>query len=292
MDRELLRAFVAVAETEGFSAAANMLNRTQSAVSLQIKRLEERVGATLFHRTSRTVALTEKGARLLPFARQLLHLEEQARASIAPEPSREVIRFGLTEEHATAYLPHILNVMARAHPGAQIRIVCGISSGLVQAFQDGKLDLVLAVRHQPIQTGRILGVEPMLWVAKESFEAPPHAPLPLVLNPEGCIFRAHALAAIGGVGRTWREPYVSGSPTGVNVAVQSGLALTIKTPRSVPDGCVDIGDRLGLPQLGLAEIEMHVSPAHIGDAFQTLVQEVDQVCREGTEPFPDIPGAS
>ncbi len=282
MDRKLLRAFVAVAEAEGFSAAAGLLNRTQSAVSLQIKRLEDRVGAPLFHRTSRTVALTEKGTRLLPFARRILHLEEQALAAVAPEPAREVIRFGLTEEHATAYLPQILDVMARTHPDAQIRIFCGISSDLVEDFAAGELDLVLAVRHAPVQTGRILGVEPMIWVAKEDFELPEDAPLPLVLNPEGCIFRAHALAAIGGLGRTWREPYVSGSPTGVNVAVQSGLALTIKTPRSVPPGCVDVGDRLGLPQLGLAEVEMHVSPAQIGDAFQTLVDEVDRLCREGS----------
>ena len=282
MDRELLRAFVAVAETEGFSAAAGMLNRTQSAVSLQIKRLEERLGASLFHRTSRRVALTEKGARLLPFARRILHLEEQATAAVAPEPEREVIRFGLTEEHAAAYLPQILDVMARRHPEAQIRIICGISSALVQDFAAGKLDLVLAVRHAPVQTGRILGVEPMIWVAKDDFDLPREAPLPLVLNPEGCIFRAHALAAIGGMGRTWCEPYVSGSPTGVNVAVQSGLALTVKTPRSIPPGCVDTGERLGLPQLGLAEVEMHVSPAQIGDAFQTLVEAVDRLCREGS----------
>jgi len=282
MDRDLLKAFVSVAETEGFSAAANMLNRTQSAVSLQIKRLEERVGVPLFARTSRTVSLTRSGMRLLPFARQLLHLEEQARASVAPESSGEVIRFGLTEEHAAAYLPQILTLMARAHPGVQIRIVCAISSVLVEDFQNGKLDLVLAIRHEPIQTGRILGVEPMIWVAREDFQTPRRAPLPLALNPEGCIFRAHALAAIGGIGRAWREPYVSGSPTGINVAVQSGLAVTVKTPRSMPDGCVDIGERLGLPQLGLAEVEMHVSPAHIGDAFRTLVQEVDEIGRNGS----------
>lgn len=281
MDSELLKAFVAVAETEGFSAAANMLNRTQSAVSLQIKRLEERLGAQLFARTSRTVTLTPSGARLLPYARQLLHLEEQARASIAPEEASEVIRFGLTEEHAAAYLPQLLDVMADEHPDVQINIFCAISSVLVQEFQSGKLDLVLAVRHQPSRTGRVLGVEPMIWVAREGFKAPRDAPLPLALNPEGCIFRAHALAAIGRIGRPWREPYVSGSPTGVNVAVQSGLAITVKTPRSVPDGCVDFGAVLELPQLGLAEVEMHVSPAHIGEAFQRLVHEVDETCRAG-----------
>jgi len=289
MDRELLKAFIAVAETEGFSAAANMLNRTQSAVSLQIKRLEERLGVQLFARTSRTVSLTQSGTRLLPFARQLLHLEQQARASIAPESPEEVIRFGLTEEHAAAYLPQILNVMARTHPGVQIQIVCAISSTLVEEFQNGKLDLVLAVRHEPMQTGRILGVEPMIWIASEDFDTPQSAPLPLALNPEGCIFRAHALAAIGGIGRSWREPYVSGSPTGINVAVQSGLAVTVKTLRSMPDGCVDIGERLGLPQLGLAEVEMHVSPAHIGDAFLTLVQEVDEIGRNGSVRSQDSP---
>lgn len=281
MDSELLRAFVAVADTGGFSAAANLLNRTQSAVSLQIKRLEDQVGTQLFARTSRAVALAPGGTRLLPYARQMLHLQQDALAALAEGGSSERIRFGLTEEHATAYLGGLLTRLAKAHPGVQVEVVCDISSTLVERFQEGELDIVLAVRHQPTRTGRVLGVEPMIWVAHEDFAHTEDMVLPLALNPDGCIFRAHALAAAGRAGRTWCEPYVSLSPTGINLPVQSGLAVTVKTPRSIPPGCRDVGARLSLPALGLAEIEMHVSPACIGEAFRHLVHLVETHCRTG-----------
>jgi hypothetical protein len=134
----------------------------------------------------------------------------------------------------------------------------------------------------------------MIWVGREDFEVAAGAPLPLVLNPEGCIFRAHALAAMGREGLNWRELYVSTSPTGVNIPVRTGLALTVKTPRSVPPGCSPVGERLGLPELGFAEIEMHASPAQIGDAFDLLVAEVERLASRETSsttqdfPTPDV----
>lgn len=278
MDSDLLKAFVAVAETGGFGAAAKLLNRTQSAVSLQIKRLEDRVGARLFARTSRSVAITPAGARLLPYARQILQLEQEARAEIDREDASAPIRFALTEEHAAAHLPGLLSRLAEMHPDARVQITCGISSDLVEQFQNGEQDLVLAVRHRPTETGRVLGLEQMIWVARDDFSLEEGARLPLALNPEGCLFRAHALAALGRRGRHWREPFISKSPTGINLPVQSGLAVTVKTPRSLPPGCSDMGARLGLPALGLAEIEMHSSPARIGRAFRDLVVLVEATC--------------
>lgn len=280
MDSDLLRAFVAVADTGGFSAAAKLLNRTQSAVSLQVKRLEERFDTQLFARTSRHVTLTDGGRRMLPYARQLLHLEEHAHAALSQNRATQSLRLGLTEEHATAYLPQILDRFAKAHPDVRLDITCDISSMLVDRFEGGELDLVLAVRHKPTKTGRLLGVERLIWVGRRGFEMPSDAPLPLALNPEGCIFRAHALAAMERVGRPWREPYLSTSPTGVNIPVQMGLAVTVKTPRSLPPGCDEVCDRLALPELGMAEIEMHVSPAQIGDAFDLLVAEVERLAAQ------------
>lgn len=284
MDSDLLRAFVAVADTGGFSAAAHLLNRTQSAVSLQVKRLEDRFATQLFARTSRQVTLTSDGRRMLPYARQLLHLEEHARAALSQNRATQSLRLGLTEEHATAHLPQILSSLAKAHPDVRLDITCDISSVLVDRFQGGELDLVLSVRHKPTRTGRLLGVERLIWVGRADVDMPSDAPLPLALNPEGCIFRAHALAAMGRVGRDWREPYLSTSPTGVNIPVQMGLAVTVKTPRSLPPGCDDVSDRLELPELGIAEIEMHVSPVQIGEAFDLLVEDVERLAVQGSRP--------
>jgi DNA-binding transcriptional LysR family regulator len=254
-----------------------MLNRTQSAVSLQIKRLEDELGTRLLDRTSRSVALTPAGRRLLPYARQLLQLQKSALDHVSAASAPEVIRFGLPEEQAIACLPHLLPLVAETWPNLQIEIVCEISSSLIEKFQRGLLDVVLAVRHGPTRTGRVIGLEPMIWAASPAFEWSSDTPLPLALNPEGCIFRAHATAAIGKAGLSWRQPYVSASPTGVNLPVQAGLAATIKTPRSLPGDCEDAGTRLGLPPLGLVEIEMHVSPASISPAFHWFTETVESI---------------
>ena len=274
MTNDLLRAFLAVAESRGFSPAAALLNRTQSAVSLQIKRLEADLGVTLFARTSRSVTLTPEGRRLLPYARRLLTLADHAREEVARDRAPERIRFGLPGEQAETYLPGLLPRARAAHPGLQIEIVCDISSRLVAAFQAGDLDVILAVRHEPTRTGRPLGLKRMIWVAHPDFAPDPAAPLALALNPEGCIFRAHALAALGRAGRAWHEPYVSTSPIGLNQPVSAGLAATVKTRPSVPEGCVEAGARLGLPPLDAVQIDLHASPALVSEGFDWFVEAV------------------
>ena len=270
MDNDLLRAFVAVAECEGFSAAARILNRTQSAVSLQIRRLEDRVGEPLFRRDSRNVMLTPAGGRLLPYARRILSLQDEARRAIGDERRGELIRLGVSEEHATAHLPRLLPQFAALHPEVRLEITCNISSALVRDFQEGLLDIVLAVRHEPTRTGRLLGRESMVWAVQAERDLGDWDVLPLALNPEGCIFRAHALAALGRSEQHWSLRYSSRSPTGINVAVRSGLAVTVKTPRSLPADCRAVGVDEGLPELGFVEIELHRAPGQTTEAFEAF----------------------
>lgn len=291
MDTDLLRAFVAVSECEGFSAAARILNRTQSAVSLQIRRLEDRMGEALFERSSRSVVLTPAGGRLLPYARRILRLQDEASGAIADDRRGELIRLGVSEEHASAHLPNLLPRFAASHPDVRLEVECDISSELVHRFQEGLLDLVLAVRHDPTPTGRLLGRERLVWVLEESRSPADWPTLPLALNPEGCIFRAHAFAALGRADRRWDVRYTSRSPTGVNIAVQSGLAMTVKTPRSVPSGCRVAGADEGLPELGYVEIELHRAPGQMSDAFESFVGDLEHLVsvHQVAEPPPADP---
>jgi len=270
MDTDLLRAFVTVAECEGFSAAGKILNRTQSAVSLQIKRLEERVGDHLFDRNSRNVVLTDAGGRMLPHARKMLRLQDEIERVMSAAAPGELIRLGISEEQASAYLPELLSRFSELHPHARVEVACDMSGALVATFQEGLLDVVLAVRHSPTQTGQLLGSEPMVWVVREDCSPCNWETLPLALNPEGCIFRAHAFAALGRADRRCDVRYTSASPTGVNVAVQSGLAVAVKTPRSVPAGCRIVRDDEGLPALGHVEIELHRSPGQVTEAVEAF----------------------
>ncbi|MFC2992898.1 LysR family transcriptional regulator [Halomonas tibetensis] len=280
MDTELLRAFVTVAECQGFSAAGKVLHRTQSAVSLQIKRLEDQMGKALFERTSRSVMLTGPGERLLPYARHMLKLEDEAREALGGLSRGELIRFGTSEEQAATYLPRLLPRYAERYPAARLEVHCNISASLVETFQEGLLDVVLSIRHAPSQSGHLLGWEPMVWVAAADVRPENWEVLPLALNPEGCIFRAHALASLGRTKRRWQLRYVSQSPTGINLPVQAGLAMTVKTPRSVPEGCRIIGEEEGLPPLGQVEIELHRRPGHTSEALEAFCQEIEAIVTE------------
>jgi DNA-binding transcriptional LysR family regulator len=277
MDTVLLRAFVTVAECEGFSAAGKVLHRTQSAVSLQIKRLEQLMGRALFERTSRRVLLTASGERLLPYARHMLKLEDEARASLGELARGEPIRFGTSEEQAATYLPALLRRQVARFPDTRLEVSCDISATLVQAFQEGRLDVVLSIRHAPTQSGQLLGWEPMVWVAAEDCTPAKWQTLPLALNPEGCIFRAHAIAALGRDERRWELHYSSQSPTGINLPVQAGLALTVKTPRSVPPGCRIVGEVEGLPCLGQVEVELHRRPGHTSEALAAFCTDLERL---------------
>lgn len=271
MDTELLKAFVAVTETGGFSSAGKLLHRTQSAISLQIKRLEDRMGESLLKRSSRQVVLTQAGGRLLPYARHILKLHDEALRALGAESPETLIRLGISEEQASAYLPDLLPRFASEYPEVRIEVICAASAKLVEHFQEGLLDIALTIRHRPTKSGELLGHEPLVWVVSTEQLLESWDTLPLALNPEGCIFRAHAFAALGKADMKWDVRYTSQSPTGVNLPVQQGLAATVKTPRSVPEGCLIAGEAAGLPELGYVEIELHSSPGHANnDAFNTF----------------------
>ncbi|EPC03691.1 hypothetical protein L861_19345 [Litchfieldella anticariensis FP35 = DSM 16096] len=277
MDTDLLRAFVTVAECEGFSAAGKVLHRTQSAISLQIKRLEDQMGESLFERTSRSVVLTAAGGRLLPYARHILKLQGEAKRVMGADRQSELIRLGTSEEQASTYLPELLPYFAERFPTVRLEVICNISTALVHDFQEGLLDAVLAIRHMPTQSGQLLGREPLVWVVATDKSPLDWETLPLALNPEGCIFRAHAFAALGRADRGWDVRYSSQSPTGINLPVQAGLALTVKTPRSVPEGCRIVSEDEGLPPLGHVEIEMHRAPGHSSEAFTTFCNALETI---------------
>ena len=269
-----MRAFLAVAESAGFSAAARVLNRTQSTISLQIKRLEERLGETLFERDRRTVALSPAGQRLLPYARRILQLQEQARSAVGRGRPEEMLRFGIPDEPAQVYLPRVLGPFARERPEVQLSIVCDQSPVLVEMLHDGLLDLALAIRHEPAATGMPVLIQPLVWVAATDFRLRPDRPVPLALDPEGCVYRAQALGLLDQQSRDWRIVYTSQSPTGINLAVQAGLAVTIKAARSVPEGCRVLEPAEGLPPLRPASVELHRAPANRSAAVEAFAERM------------------
>lgn len=279
MDPDLLKTFLAVAELGGFSAAAKQLNVTQSAVSLQIKRLEERTRTNLFHRTSRSVELTEAGAILVPYAQRILRLNGEAREAIAASSRIQEVRVGMTDEQAIAYLPFMLPIFTRAYPNVRLQVTCDVSPGLVERVHDGLIDIAITIRHPDVSGGTVIGHETLCWVACDDYRLSAQDEVPLAVNPEGCVYRASAIAALNRAGRRWRVAFTSSNPASTNIAVQTGLGITIKAVRSLPAGCRVLDSEDELPALGDVVVEMH----SIGPVLSEPVRMVRDLILETAE---------
>lgn len=263
LDLTLLRTFVALADARSFSRAGARVGRSQSAVSAQIRRLEDGFGRMLVARDTRNVALTADGERLLGPARQMIAAADALRERFrGPEIAGEV-RFGSPEDFASAYLPDVLAGFARAHPAVRLTVSCQLTLPLIEAFEAGALDVVVVKEDPGARTpgARVLWREDLVWVGTA-----PVGPVPLVLSPAPCVYRRRAVAALDGAGMAWREVFVSPSFAGMAAAVRAGLGVAVMPRAMVPAGLAVAG---GLPALEAAEIAI-LSPARASPAVAAL----------------------
>lgn len=286
LDTELLSAFVAVIENGGFTAAARQLHKTQSTISQRIRTLEERVEVSLLHRTSRQVSLTADGETFLVYARRLLQLQREAISALGNGDREGVIRFGLPENYAEAWLPRLLDRFARLHPRIRPHIHCRMSSELIEALEGGELDLAMTVRHTNHGNGEPLGAETLVWAAHRDFCQDPKVALPLALFPDHCPYRQRALDSLTRQGRQWSLQYTSQSPTGLRMAVNQRNAVTVADRRTLPVDWRILGEADGLPPLLPAQLELHRSPSFqhpAGDDLITLLGELIVAESEATD---------
>lgn len=262
IDPDLLRTFVTVVECGGFSQAAERLLRGQSAVSLQIKRLEERLGVRLLDRNPRHVALTSDGELILDHARRILSLNDELVARIREPELAGVVRLGAPEDFATSHLPDVLARFARSYPRVALEVTCELTLELLERFQAGGLDIALVKREPSGVTGGIrVWREPLVWVAGHAAVAGAADTLPLVVSPRPCVYRKRATDALDTRGRPWRIAYTCGSLAGNHAAVRAGLGLTVLPKDMVPADLTVLNDEaLGLPALADTEIALIEAP--------------------------------
>ncbi|MCS6933489.1 MAG: LysR family transcriptional regulator [Acetobacteraceae bacterium] len=260
-DTLLLRAFVAVAESGSFTRAAERIGRSQPAVTLQIKRLEELLGRPLIARSSRHVALTAAGEILLPAARAAIAALDQAAGRLAGGEIGGELRFGSPEDFATAYLPAILARFVAAHPGVVLRTNCELTRPLIEGLSRGAYDLVVIKQApgQAVAGAREIRRETLVWAEAEGWGRPRAAPLDLVLSPEPCVYRERAIAALDAAGIPWRVVYTSPSLAGAAAAVRAGLGITVLPRRILPAGLVPAADP-ALPPLADTAICLLLRP--------------------------------
>ncbi len=254
LDIDLLRAFVAVADAGGFTAAADRLGRTQAAVSLKIKRLETSLGKRVLERSSRHLALTSDGEVLLGYARRLLALNDETLQRLgAPAISGE-LRIGVAEYFLPAHLPRALAQFGRSHPCVHVQARVGFAQDLTAAFERGELDLVLTRREKGGGPGRLIWRDPLVWVAAEDAAIAADRPLRLCLLPAPCVYRTHGIAALDRIGRRWEAAYTAPSVLGVQAAALAGVGVAALSQSAVVPGLRVLGTKDFFPELPELEV--------------------------------------
>lgn len=282
LDLDVLRTFVAIAETGSFTTAANAVFRTPSAVSMQIKKLEDILGRSVFLRDARSVALTTDGEMLLGYARRMLSINREAVSKFIIPDIVGVVRLGSPDDFGERVLPHVLKRFAQTHPSIAVDVVIDQSTNLRRRMDDRALDITLLTNSCKATAAgsEVLLTEPIVWAGAKGGCAHLREPLPVSIWEEGCAWRAGALEALGRDGRNYRVAYMSAHTAGQRAAILSDLAVA-PLPRSfLGEELVELSPKDGMPEIGNYSLAMIVAPEasapvkaaadHIRAAFETF----------------------
>ncbi|NIX05880.1 MAG: LysR family transcriptional regulator [Gammaproteobacteria bacterium] len=260
LDLELLRTFLEVTESGSFTRAGQRLNRVQSAVSMQIRRLESIIGRSLFRRKGRTVELTDAGAQLVGYARRMLSLSEEAMAAVGEREDIGPVRLGVSDV-ASYVLPDVLSRFGQHYPDVELEIHCDRSWTLLDLLDKGDLDLAMVTQHPGRPSGLLVREEPLVWGTARDSRVHEMDPLPLALFAEGCRYRIAALEALDNWNRRWRVTYNSINLSGLGAAVSAGLAVTALPLSSVGDDMRILEADDGFPPLPAMRVTLHHTSA-------------------------------
>ncbi|MGO4288359.1 LysR substrate-binding domain-containing protein [Chitinophaga sp. RAB17] len=249
LELDLLRTFVLAVDLDSFARAADQVARSQSAVSLQMQRLEEITGQQLFLKQGRGWRLTANGEMLLGYARQMLELNQQAITALTATHIAGKVKLGLPADFAESGLPVALARFAAIHPQMEIEVTLERQAVLAKLLQSGKLDVIISFGKDTPEDALPVGTLPIRWISGTNSTSALQQPLPLLLFEAPCLFRTTGLTALEKVKRTWRPALTSGSVAGMWAAAQAGLGITIRTEIGMPAGCIALTPSSGLPSL-------------------------------------------
>lgn len=276
LEIDLLRAFVAVAQHRNFTLAAGVLGRTQSAISIQIKRLEKIVGLRLFERSNKAVSITSQGETLLGDANRILQLNDEALSRLREPDADGLVRIGTPDDYATYLLPQVLSEFSTAYPRVQIEVDCDNGADLLRQLDQGKLDLVIAAHPTQNNAGEFIRREPLHWVAAANFYANPDEPVPLVMYPNGCVCRNIALDALNDAEKPWRIAYTTRSIAVIHNAVAAGSGVAVSETSTIQPGFEILDGRDGFPVLQDIVISLHRREGQLTPAVTLAADYIGQ----------------
>jgi DNA-binding transcriptional LysR family regulator len=269
---EFLKSFLAIADSGSFTKAALLIHRTQSAVSMQMRRLEEEIGKPLFARDGKSFTLTAAGETLVEHARRIVKNHDDTVAVFSKPNLYGKIRFGAAEDYASLVLPGVLSNFALSYPAIRVDVHVAPSTDLKASLDAGTLDMALCTEIKG--NGKVVHREPVVWATSPHHMAHEQNPVPIAVYHEGCVFRKWATEALTHQKRAYRIAYVSTSVTGIIAAVKSGLSVAPLGKSYLPEKMKTLGPESGFPVLPTADILLHKSPAADSEPTACFEQHV------------------
>ncbi|HVW93574.1 MAG TPA: LysR family transcriptional regulator [Devosia sp.] len=273
LDLDQLQSFCAIADCGSFTEAARRVNKTQSAVSMQIKRLEERLGDELFVRDGRTVLLTERGEALYAQARRMLRLNAEIVDMFSDEDLAGTIHFGIPDDYAVKLLPVVLKRFQKTHPRIVVDVRCQPSRELLEEMRAGRYDLIVFTQGTSQEYGEPFRTERMFWVASQGGQAQQQEPLPIAGGVR-CCWKDNAVEALNRIGRDYRIVFSSSNATAITSAVLADLAVGFLPESALQPGMEVISEAPGLPRLNDAQIALMRASHAYGGIYDALAQHI------------------
>jgi DNA-binding transcriptional LysR family regulator len=276
LDVDQLKTFLAISDSGSFTRAAEEVNKTQSAVSMQMKRLEEQLGRPLFSKEGRGTRFTRDGERLIDYARRIVALSDEAVSAFTKPDITGTVRFGTPDDYAEYFLPVILGRFARTHPHVTVDVECVPSAQLTEIAKRGEIDVAVVTFGCCATNSDVIRQEELVWVTSARHAVHETPVLPIAVAPGGCDWRKMMTDALDAQGRRYRVAYASPNASTINTSVLQGLAVAV-----MPEICMRPGMRIlteaeGFPKLGTFDIGLIYKPGRRSPAVEALTRHVKE----------------
>ncbi|VAW16757.1 FIG049039: Transcriptional regulator, LysR family [hydrothermal vent metagenome] len=282
-DSDHLKTFTAIAETGSFSRAATRVHKTQSAVSMQMKRLEETVGRALFLKEGRRNRLTREGDRLLDYATRLVRLNEEAARAFSAPSLTGMVRLGTPDDYADRFLPPVLARFVRSHPGVELEVLCEPSIKLTRSVAKDELDLAIITQCDSDPVGQVIRRENLLWVTSQRACVHTSDVVPMALGPTSCCWRQASEIALNDAGKSYRVAFTSANATANTAVVLSGLAVSVFPESAVRPGMTILEPADGFPPLPPCEVALLRGTNKTSEPVAALADHIVELLGNHTE---------
>nr|WP_156877943.1 LysR family transcriptional regulator [Sinorhizobium americanum] len=281
LDSDLLRTFLAVADTGNLTRAADAVRRTQSAVSMQIKKLEDLLGFPLFERHSRGVVLTAEGRRLVDNARRIVALLDDTAAALRQPALDGSVRIGISEEYINSTLPKALGAFAASHPNVEVTVQQGHSMSNLKSLDAGEIDIAVVFEPGGRTRNEVLMVDPTVWAVSDQHGTHERRPVPIATYTyyEGGWCDDLAMRSLKKRGIDSRVAYVSRTSSGLIAAVVSGLAIAALSRSAIPEGCRELTEDDGFGIIDMSNVVLRTRPDHRSPTIDAMADAIRRAFR-------------